>query len=72
MVGQRGVAHVWVRQRHGPERWPGLVITWDKAADGTWSALVTYRRGHEFVTEWVERERLTPVPWRPHTGTAYG
>ena len=72
MAGQRGVAHVWVRQRHGLERWPGLVIASEKAATRSWSAMVTYSGGHEFVSKWVERERLTPVPWRPNTGTDYG
>lgn len=68
--------HVWVARRfHPASRDPGLVIDWRDGPDG-WVALVSYvdrqTTEHKVVTEWVPAARLTPVPWKPHGGTAYG
>lgn len=67
---------MWVkRQFHAAVQDPGLVLEWRQADDG-WEALVAYidttTTAHRMVTEWVPAERLVPVPWRPHMGTAYG
>lgn len=66
-------SHVWVKEEHGPTKWPGLVLDWRRAGD-SWEALVTWKREGppRIVTEWLPVDRLTPVPWRPGMGTAYG
>lgn len=68
--------HVWVARRHHQAvKDPGLLIEWRKGAEG-WEGQVVYvdatTTAHKLVVEWVEAERLTPVPWRPGMGTAYG
>lgn len=68
-----GIAHVWVRESNGPRQWPGFLLEW-RHVDGAWSAMVLYRREGpvQFITEWIDRDRLTASPWRPHGGTQYG
>lgn len=65
--------HVWVSHPHRPTLDPGLVLSWRQGDE--WEALVTYvdsTIAGRVVTEWIAAERLTPVPWRPYMGTAYG
>lgn len=68
-------AHVWVLKPNIPTPWPGLVLEWRQGVEG-WEALVTYIERMtvrpQIITEWVPADRLTPVPWRPGMGTAYG
>lgn len=65
------VAHVWVKALTTPDQWPGLVLDWKRDGD-SWLGLVVYKRADDAVTEWVDQQRLTPVPSQPHGGTRYG
>lgn len=65
------VAHVWVKATTTPDQWPGLVLDWRRSGEG-WEALVVYKRTEDAVTEWVDQQRLTPIPSQPSAGTAYG
>jgi hypothetical protein len=57
--------HCWVSGPPAdPGPWPGLVLSWQRAADG-WQAWVVYlvgRGADEVVVQgWVERARLAPA-----------
>lgn len=58
-VGQR---HVWVKEKFGPRKLPGLLLTWRQGTDG-WEALVTWVTADPevIITDWVPAERLGPV-----------
>lgn len=71
--------HVWVRAADPHAQWPGLILERRRGGqDGPagFEALVTYLErqagGVKATTEWVPYSQLTPVPWRPSLGTAYG
>ena len=60
-----------------PSPYPGLVLDWRKDKHGEWEALVIYLDRqivdrHQAITEWFPADRLTPVPWNPGIGSAYG
>ena len=58
--------HVWVvNTPEAPGRWPGVLLGWQRRADGGWVGRVTMaavgREGMVTMTLWVRAEHLRPT-----------
>ena len=52
--------HVWVDG--GADQWyPGLVLEWRRAADGTWEANVAVARLGSVLLTWAPAARIRPI-----------
>jgi hypothetical protein len=64
--------HVWLVDAPGqPGRWPGLLVEWRQAPDGTWEARVVHavpeadRSGIRVIERWLPATALEPVQDTP-------
>ena len=60
--------HVWLVDAPGqPGRWPGLLVEWRRAEDGSWEARVVYATpeaaglGNRVLERWLPARCLLPV-----------